>query len=172
MDSVDPAWPPGTHVMDFATDAEDVAQLVKDWQSAHPPELRELLWYRLPVATDARNWRWATLSAVMDGRTPLHKLEVLQAGNNPIDLSISNTGEADEQHNIVVTVTWSGASVVACDALPGWTVRTERERAVFRSAAGFRSQLPPGGQRSIGWLRYDRVTTVQSQAEELVKAHL
>jgi hypothetical protein len=36
---------------------------------------------------------------------------------------------------------------------------------------GFRSQLPPGGQRSIGWLRYDQVTTVRSQVEELTEAH-
>jgi hypothetical protein len=107
----------------------------------------------------------------MAGRNPAHKLEVLQAGNNPIDLAIANAGEADEQRNIVVTVTWSGSSLVSCDALPGWTVRTEPERAVFTLAAGFRSQLPPGGQRSIGWLRYDHVTTLRSQAEELAEGH-
>lgn len=172
MDSVDPAWPPGTRVLEFATNADDLASLVKEWQTGRPPELQELLWYRLPLPTDARNWRWATLSAVMAGRTPVHKLEVLQEGDNPIDLSISNIGEADEQRSIVVTVTWTGASLVACDALPGWTVRTERERVVFTPVAGFRSPLPPGQQRSIGWLRYDQVTAVRSQAEELAEAHL
>jgi hypothetical protein len=171
MDSVDPPWPPGTRILDFATDADDISLLLKEWQFTRPPELRELLWYRLPVATDARNWRWATLSAVMAGRTPVHKLEVLQAGNNPIDLSITNTGEAAEQHNVVVTVTWSGAALVACDALPGWTVRTERDQAVFTPEAGVRSQLPPGGQRSIGWLRYDQCTTIRSHADELAEAH-
>jgi Protein of unknown function (DUF3142) len=83
MDSVDPAWPPGTRILDFATDADDIALLVKEWQSTRPPELRELLWYRLPVATDGRNWRWPTLSSVMAGRTPLHKLEVLQIRQAP-----------------------------------------------------------------------------------------
>ena len=161
MDSVDPAWPPGTHILEFASDADDLAKLVKEWQATHPPELMELLWYRVPVATDIRNWRWTTLSAVMAGRVPVHKLEVATVGDNPIDLSICNVGEADNQQNIVVTVTWHSSSLMACDALPGWTVRTERERAIFTSIAGFRSQLPPGGQRSREWLRYDKVTTAR-----------
>src|SRR5262249_41832050 len=142
MDSVDSAWTPGRGVLEFATNTENEDSLVNEWQVRRPSELREILWYRIPVATDARNWRWATLSAVMTGRAPVHKLEVLQEGNDPIDLSIANTGEADEHSNIVVTVTWSGASLVACDALPGWIVRTERERAIFKSAGGFRSELP------------------------------
>jgi Protein of unknown function (DUF3142) len=157
MDSVDPAWPSGTHVLEFASDADDLATLVKEWQAAHPPELMELLWYRIPVATDIRNWRWATLSAVMAGRAPIQKLEVTTVGDNPIDLSISNVGEADNQLNIIVTVTWNGSSLIAWDALPGWTVRTKGETAIFTPIAGFRSRLPPGGQRSIGWLRYDHI---------------
>jgi hypothetical protein len=170
MDSVNPAWPPATNLLEFAADADTLANLVKEWQRARPPELSELLWYRVPIATDVRNWRWTTLSAVMEGRVPVHKLEVVKMGENPVDLAISNAGEADDRGNVIVTVSWNHASLLACDALPGWTVRTERERAVFTPVAGFRSQLPPGGQRSIGWLRYDQVTTVRSQMEELAEA--
>ena len=65
MDSVQPAWPPNTGVLEFATNADEIAMLVKEWQQARPPQLREIIWYRLPVATDIRNWRWVTLSAVM-----------------------------------------------------------------------------------------------------------
>jgi Protein of unknown function (DUF3142) len=172
MDSVEPSWPPGTRVLEFGTDADEIASLVKDWQVKRPSELKELLWYRIPVATDARNWRWPTLSAVMNGRTPTHQLEVSQQGDNPIDLSITNTGEAAEQGYIVVTVNWSGASLVAWDALPGWTVRAEKERATFKSVRGPHSQLPPGSRRSIGWLRYDQVTTIRSEAEEFSESHL
>jgi hypothetical protein len=170
MDSVIPAWPPATNILEFAADADSLARLVKEWQTERPRELLELLWYRVPIATDIRNWRWTTLSAVMEGRAPMHKLEVVKMGQNPVDLAIANVGEADEQGNVIVTVRWSHASLVACDALPGWTVRAESERAIFTPMAGFRSQLPPGGQRSIGWLRYDQVTTVRSQMEELAEA--
>jgi hypothetical protein len=172
MDSVNPAWPPGTRVLEFSTDSDELALLVKEWQAARPPELRELLWYRIPITTDERNWRWATLAAVMAGRRPVHSVEVLKHRDNPVDLSISNVGEADTQRPIVVTVTWSGAPLVAWDALPGWTVQVENERAVFTLVAGVRSHLPPGEERSIGWLRYGQVTAVRSQAEELPSNHL
>jgi hypothetical protein len=172
MDSVEPSWPPDTRILEFGTDADEIASLVKEWQAKRPPELHELLWYRVPVQTDARNWRWPTLSAVMNGRTPIHRLEVAEQGENPIDLSITNTGEAAEQRNIVVTVTWRGASLVAWDALPGWTVHTERERATFTSGRGLHSQLPPDSRRSIGWLRYDQVTIIRSEAAELLESHL
>jgi len=166
MDSVKSPWPPGTRILDFSTNSDEVASLVKELQTAHPPELNELLWYRIPVATDQLNWRWPTLVAVMEGRPPLHRLAVVQEGSNPVDLSISNTGEADKQGAVTVTVTWDRGTLVAWDALPDWKVKTESGRAVFIQDLATRSQLPPGQQHSIGWLRYDQVTTVRSDAEE------
>ena len=135
--------------------------LVKEWQQARPPQLREIIWYRLPVATDIRNWRWVTLSAVMSGRKPLHHLEVLQEGENPIDLSIVNTGEADEELDSVVTATWNSAATVAADALAGWTVDITNGRAIFRKAAEHQMRLSPGGKRQIGWLRYEQPVSLQ-----------
>jgi Protein of unknown function (DUF3142) len=166
MDSVDLAWPPGSRTIEFSTDPDAAAALVKEWRSARPAELKELIWYRIPVATDERNWRWPTLAAIMAGRKPVHKLEVIQRGDNPVDLSIKNTGEADRQIGVKLTVTWTGASVVACDALPGWTVATEKERAVFTRVDGILSELPPGSERSVGWLRFDNVVVAQPVVEE------
>src|SRR5438874_6749593 len=161
MDSVQPAWPPGTHVLEFATNADEMAILVKEWKQAQPPQLREIIWYRLPVATDIRNWRWTTLSAVMSGRKPLHHLEVIQEGENPIDLSILNTGEADEEFDSVVTATWDSGAIVAADALAGWTVDVTNGRATFRKAAQHQMRLSPGGKRRIGWLRYEQSARLQ-----------
>ena len=161
MDSVQPAWPPNTHVLEVATNADEMAMLVNEWRVARPPNLREIIWYRVPVATDMRNWHWVTLSAVMSGRKPLHQLIVLQEGENPIDLSIANTGEADEQLNSVVTATWNNAAVVVADALPGWAVDITNGRAVFATAAEHRMRLSPGGKRRLGWLRYERSASLQ-----------
>jgi hypothetical protein len=167
MDSVQPSWPRGTRVLEFATDADDLAGLVNDLRKRRPELLRELFWYRVPVGNGERNWRWATLSAVMEGRAPVHKLDVLAAGDNPIDLSISNTGEADEQRDPVVTVTWSdGSALVASDALPGWNVEVQKDRAIFKPEGGLRLRLSPGATRSIGWLRYDRAPNFRAQVEE------
>jgi hypothetical protein len=159
MDSVQPSWPPGTRILEFGTDAA----LINTWQKAHPPEMRELLWYRIPIATDTRNWRWVTLAAVMAGRHPKHELSVLKEGANPIDLSVVNTGEADEQFNSDVMATWSGAGLTASDALSGWNVRSRNDRAVFSTVAEHGIRLPPGTTRKIGWLRFDQPTNLRTE---------
>ena len=163
MDSVQPAWPPDTRVLEFATNADEVAGLVKDWLAARPSGLRELIWYRIPVATDNYNWRWPTLSAVMAGRKPVHKLEVIRQGDNPVDLSISNTGEAEEKLECEVSVAWNGAILVASDSLAGWTLQVKKDLAVFKPEPGRGLRLPPGGKRGIGWLRYDQITPLRLQ---------
>jgi hypothetical protein len=167
MDSVQQSWPPGTRAVEFATDANQVAALINEWKTKRPALLRDLFWYRLPVATDERNWRWTTLSAVMAGRAPLHKLVVRSHGENPVDLAIANVGEADEQGDLTVTVAWSNdSSIIASDALPGWSVAVARQRAIFKPEAGVQLRLSPGATRSIGWLRYDRPPNFHAQVEE------
>jgi Protein of unknown function (DUF3142) len=163
MDSVQPVWPPGTRVLEFGADPDEIAALVNDWQKTRPPQLRGLIWYRVPIATDTRNWRWPTLSAVMSGRLPKHKLNILQDGENPIDLSIFNGGEADEQLNANVTATWNGAGLTASDALAGWNMKSENGRAIFRVTASHGLRLPPGATRKIGWLRFDQPTTLETE---------
>jgi Protein of unknown function (DUF3142) len=163
MDSVQPVWPPGTRVLEFGAHADEIAALVNGWQKMRPPQLRELIWYRVPIATDARNWRWPTLAAVMAGRPPKHQLGVRQEGANPVDLSIVNAGEADEQLSLNVTAKWSEAGLEASDALSGWKVRSENGLAVFNSVAQNGFRLPPGTTRKIGWLRFDQPTNLQIQ---------
>jgi hypothetical protein len=167
MDSVQPSWPPGTRILNFGADADEIAGLVHEWQKARPSLLRELIWYRVPTATDTRNWRWPTLAAVMAGRPPKHQLEVRQEGANPIDLSIVNAGEADEQLDADVTAKWSTADLEACDALSGWRVRWENNCAVFSSIAQNGFRLPPGATRKIGWFRFDQSTNLQAEFSKL-----
>jgi hypothetical protein len=163
MDSVQPSWPPGTRILEFGADADEIAALVDAWQKARPTQLRELLWYRMPIGTDTRNWRWVTLSAVMAGRRPEHNLRVLQEGANPIDLSILNAGEADERVNSEVMATWSGAGLDAADALAGWSVRSENGHAFFSAIEQRGVRLPPGAICKIGWLRFDQTTSLRTE---------
>jgi Protein of unknown function (DUF3142) len=163
MDSVQPVWPPGTRVLEFGADADEIAGLVHEWQKTRPAQLRELIWYRVPIATDTRNWRWPTLSAVMVGRLPEHKLVISQEGENPIDLSIVNAGEADEQLKMNVTATWDDAGLTASDALAGWNMESEDGRATFKVTASHGLRLPPGAARKIGWLRFDQTTTLETE---------
>jgi hypothetical protein len=166
MDSVAPVFPPGTRLLEFDSDADALSRLVSDWHKARPENLKGIIWYRLPVSTDRQNWRWPTVIAVMEGRVPLHHLEVSSQGDNPVDLSISNNGEADVPLNCTVTVSWKEGSLIASDALPGWSIRLEPGRALFRSNSSRGLRLPPGTRIDIGWLRYDRTLPLALQVSE------
>lgn len=163
MDGVQPAWPALTKVLEFSSGADELAKLVNEWREIRPRGLKELLWYRIPVASDVRNWRWPTLAAVMAGRAPLHQIEVVSQRGNPVDLSIINAGEADESLDFSVIVTWNDAGLVASDALPGWRLQVERGRAVFNPERGHRLRLTPGDKQGVGWLRYDKIATPRAQ---------
>ncbi|MDQ6912449.1 MAG: DUF3142 domain-containing protein [Verrucomicrobiota bacterium] len=158
MDSVQSAWPGGTRVLEFGANPDEIAVLIAQWRRERSPLLRDLIWYRVPTDTDARNWRWPTLAAVMDGHPPKHKLEVVTEGENPIDLVLVNQGEADEQFAGAITVEWDDSTLVSSDALPGRTLRAEDHRATFAIAPENALRLSPGERRGIGWLRYDRST--------------
>ena len=163
MDSVQPSWPAGTRVLEFFTEADAVACLVKEWQAIRPKGMKGIIWYRVPVSTDARNWGWTTLSAVMDGRKPARRLEAIAEGDNPVDVSLVNFGEADDSLDRTVIASWDDGDLVSADAHSGWTVKTEHQRALFIPQPGRRLRLSPGGQRGIGWLRYDKITRVHLQ---------
>jgi hypothetical protein len=170
MDSVQPAWPRGTRVLEFDTDADELANLVNDWRTNCPPNLIGLIWYRIPVSTDRQNWRWPTLCAVMEGRRPSHRLEVCRTGANPVDLSIFNEGEADVPIDCEVSVTWTDRTLVASDALPGWQFRGGSGRALFTSSSRRGLRLPPGAKVDIGWLRYDQPPALSVQLSEKTPA--
>jgi hypothetical protein len=97
----------------------------------------------------------------MAGRSPEHRLNVLQEGENPIDLSIFNAGEADEQCSSDVIASWTGAGLTASDALSGWNVRSEDGRAIFSATPQYPFRLAPGATRKIGWLRFDQPTSLR-----------
>jgi hypothetical protein len=160
LDGVQPSWPAGTRVTESSSDPAELSQLVGRWRHSHPAVLTGLIWYRLPVSGAARNWRWPTLAAVMEGRPPASRLEVMTAGQNPVDLSVANSGEAEDALDVAVRVRWSGPPPVAAEALRGWEVIMTAEEARFVRTAGAVPRLLPGSARDIGWLRFDQTASL------------
>ncbi len=163
MDGVQPSWPEGTRTLEFRSNADEIADLVKGWKTERPPQMCGIIWYRVPVETDLRNWRWATLQAVMAGRSPAHHLEIIHEGAAPVDFSIMNTGEAEDELNCDVVVRWSDRPVSACDALPGWAVSVGPDQATFTTTDGYRLRLLPGDKMGIGWIRFEKPTALQTE---------
>jgi hypothetical protein len=110
------------------------------------------------------NWSWTTLAAVMDGRTPRGKLEVVVRRPDPrlFELDLVNTGEAECDTAASVTASWPGAALVAADALNGLEFDSSSPgRVLFRPVPGSEpARIAPGQRRPIGWLRLDADTEV------------
>jgi hypothetical protein len=60
-----PNWPTNALLREVRSDATAIARLVQDWTASRPAAMRGVIWYRLPVATDKRNWRWETLREIV-----------------------------------------------------------------------------------------------------------
>jgi hypothetical protein len=95
---------------------------------------------------------------VLEGRTPTHQLAVRIEGENPIDLSFVNQGEAEESLDATVLVRWDGPTNAVAEALRGWTVSQAGHEARFTRTEEAIPRLLPGSRRDIGWLRFDQPT--------------
>ena len=63
-------WPEDYTVRSVRSDPVAMARIVADLSVTRPACLRGITWFRLPVATDARNWSWPVLESVTKGQAP------------------------------------------------------------------------------------------------------
>lgn len=163
-DGSSPTWPPGTNVLELHSDAEALAGLVASLTRQRPAGMRGLYWYRLPIEGESHNWRWLTLSAVMSGRVPASRWEVVVTGSNPADFSLKNAGEKDEPQPRQIRVTWSGSNRVAvAEALGNWRSESTSSQVDFHATPRERSpRIAPGNSVPLGWIRYQGIPVSDS----------
>jgi Protein of unknown function (DUF3142) len=162
------SWPAGSQSKEARADPLQISQLVQEWSSNTPPALKAILWYRLPIQGDTLNWRWPTLSAILQSRTPRKSVRVESHRVEPglIEIGLVNDGELDISSRLAVKTRWSGARLVAGDGLHGFEV-ADRGVSSARFETGARSyRLPAGEQQVIGWLRLGEDREVQIEIEE------
>jgi len=140
-----------------------MADLVDHWQQSHPASMSGLIWFRMPVPSDRMNWRWETLSSVMQGKPP--RMELTYSLKNPGPGYWEVWQEGTPHPNMAqgsVTVHWQAASLIAGDGLNGY-----RWRTLSPTSGQFKSSLrrtPPWGETGahlIGWLRLDQADAVR-----------
>lgn len=156
-------WPQQARVVRWDAQPAAMARLLAQWQHARPEMLRSVCWYRLPVAGDSLNWSWKTLEAVMEGRTPRRQLRVAASKSQPRDIVVINTGEADESLPKRISARWSEASLVAADALEGYTLKQSGNDNMVSfelNRSGEILRLSPDGRRKIGWIRCEPPTAI------------
>lgn len=153
-------WPDNAKLRTVRADAPAMATLVAEWTRQRPANLTGIIWYRLPTRDDTLNWRWETLSAILDGRIPSPSVRAGTRRPQPAlrEIELVNDGDADATLPVEVEVNWSDARLVAADALNGFTLEsTVVGRVVLRSTPAAALQcLAAGERRVIGWLRLDK----------------
>lgn len=148
--------PPAARRVEFKAPPAAMADLAAALRQDHPAELTGLIWYRLPIAADRRNWPLATFLAVLD-KQPLApeiswKLEALPNGARAV--VVENRGTLSGPLPDRIEFSRDGRNVVASDALPPYEAEMQAGTLAFIKRAGAATSLSPGSRRSVGWLRF------------------
>ncbi len=127
-------------------DPATAAALVAEWTANRPSGLTGVVWYRLPIAADRRNWPWPTLEKVMRGEAPVADLRVETKAS---DIVLTNHGEAPARlpGRLVAR-----GPVAAADAVGAYRLESGGEETVFRFTENGWPWIEPGQSLVIGWI--------------------
>jgi len=134
-------------------DPNESARLVGEWNATPPPGLQAVIWYRLPVEGDQRNWPWATFEHVVHGEEQPSDLRLEAIDHEGArDLFIVNRGNFPSPLPARVVI---GNETVSSDAVAGYTVEPHHHGHGLRFLRrdGQWPWLDPGKKIPIGWLR-------------------
>ncbi|MEC7985918.1 MAG: DUF3142 domain-containing protein [Myxococcota bacterium] len=128
----------------LSADAQKIAALVRTWKMTPPKNLHGLIWFRLPMRSDKRNWPYPTLMAVRAGREPSSKgvVSLKKQDQSLWDISVKNTGEAI----IALPNLCISSGILVADALQNY--RWENS-CFIADGASFR----PETEHNVGWVR-------------------
>ncbi|MDB6075722.1 MAG: hypothetical protein JWO89_3362, partial [Verrucomicrobiaceae bacterium] len=150
--------PTGAHLVEAASSPVVALKLLQRWQQNRPPGLTGIIWYRLPVEGEKRNWSWPQLQAVIHGQTPEPRWEarLVPQAEGYENVVIDNTGNGDAL--MPSTISLQTDKVLAFDGANGYNGR-EVEHGLIFSAAN-QKPLAAGGHASIGWVRRENLKGV------------
>ncbi len=127
------------------------AQLVANWEKDRPAGMTGIIWYRLPVEGDSRNWPWATFRLVTRGEVSVSRpaLEATQ-GDGARDLTVANHGAFPVRlpREIIVR-----SAVVTGDGAGAYRIERTGDGVRFLLRADVWPWLDPGKRVAFGWLR-------------------
>lgn len=152
-----PPVPEGGVVRRVRADPRELSSFVKSLQRERPTLLEAIVWYRLPVETDRRNWHARTLETVLRGGNPEPRLraEARRTAPGLFEVDLLNDGD-DEAAMPVVVEAKAGSRIVALDAVNGFRFeRIDEDVVRFTPAADMIFPVAPEERRTLGWVRLD-----------------
>lgn len=144
-------WASGAILHEVHADAAEMAGLVRAWTANRPAVMKGVIWYRLPVAEDALNWRWPTLASVMAGQAPVSSLRVEQAHDEHgiVTLILVNDGQADEPQDMRIV---ARGNVEAFDGFGPFRATGASGGVTFLCEKRDR-RIGAGDRFNVGWVR-------------------
>jgi len=143
-----------------------LAALVRDLDATRPSGLEAICWFRLPAGSEERNWSWETLELVMQGRDPAPELQarVSKADDGSLLVCLRNGGSwRGRIHRILAE--WKEGRLQAADALAGWRVAQRNPQALSLEPAKADTELAPGEELTVAWLRLSPAAEPQLRLE-------
>lgn len=132
-------------------DPVESARLVREWTNDPPNGLKGIVWYRLPVEGDRRNWQWETFQRVTRGEEDSSK-PAFEASSGPgaRDLFVMNHGHFPVRlpREIVVS-----SPVTAADGAGAYRLEQKADGLHFQLRTDIWPWLDPGKKIPTGWLR-------------------
>jgi len=127
------------------------ARLVRKWEDNRPDGLTGIIWYRLPVEGDMRNWPWRTFQLVARGEVS-KSAPVVEASPGPgaRDISVVNHGEFPVQLPRIISVR---SAVTVADGGGAYIVEKSGDGVKFLLRDDVWPWLDPGKKIASGWLR-------------------
>lgn len=133
----DPAWPDGAQLREVRADPAAIAGVVNALAADLPSHFRGAVWFRMPVASDTRNWTWPVLAAVMEGRVPSVRFatEIRNPDPGLAEIWLSSIGEDRPNRTVEIQVSLSEGDVLASDCVNGFTANTGGDAVILRGPA-------------------------------------
>lgn len=143
---------PAVRKRSFAmADPATSARLVANWEKDRPAGLTGIIWYRLPVEGDSRNWPWETFRLVTRGEVTVSR-PVLEEnpGDGARDITVANHGEFPVRlpREIIIRST-----VVTGDGGGAYQVERAGDGVKFLLRTDVWPWLDPEKSIACGWLR-------------------
>ena len=133
-------------------DPVESARLVREWTLAPPEGLRGIVWYRLPVASDRRNWPWETFERVIRGEAESSTPDLeISPGAGAKDLFVINRGKFPVPLPGEVRI---GHRILAADGAGAYRLEQQDGKPRFIRRDDVWPWLDPGKKIPTGWLRF------------------
>lgn len=133
-------------------DPVESARLVREWTLAPPEGLRGIVWYRLPVEGDRRNWPWETFERVIRGEAESSTPDLeISPDAGAMDLFVINRGKFPVPLPGQIRIEHP---VLAADGAGAYRVEQHDGIPRFIRRGDVWPWLDPGKKIPTGWLRF------------------